>query len=519
MTTIDHDILLVGYGPVGQTFAALAGKLGCNVGVYERYPSLYALPRAGHIDHEIMRIFQSIGCAEAVEKTAVRSNTYEWRNAAGELLINFEWNADGVSGWPSDFLIFQPDVEDALDAAVRSTGRVTVNHGWEAVGVVQHPDHVQLTVRDVAGKSTGAAGETRQVTAKYLVACDGGNSFVRRFLGLEWQDLGFSQPWLVVDFKEKRSLSLPYENAQICDPARPMCLFQLGKEHRRFSYMVMPGEEEWAKRTETAWSLVAPWVREDDVELIRQATYIFESKLLDRWRAGRVLFAGDAAHVMPPFMGQGMCSGIRDAANLAWKMQLVVSGRAPESLLDTYCAERKPHVADYIRLSMEVGRISCTTDPAAAAARDKALLSGQKLPSPPMPALVDGLLMSTPTAGEASVVGQLGPQGRVRKNLLVKRADDFLGTGWQLICRLDLSEFISARATQVIDRLGLQIVHFGAGSEMEDVDGTYERYFEANGLIAVIVRPDFYIHSAMETPDRLEPNLLELAERLNCCRS
>src|SRR5712671_5620383 len=148
MKRTDFDVLQIGYGPVGQTFAALAGKSGCRIGVYERYPTLYGLPRAGHIDHEIMRILQSIGCATTVERSALRSNKYEWRNSAGQVLLDFEWNADGISGWASDYLIFQPDLEDALDDIVKSTPTVSVNLGWEAVGIIQFPDHVQLTVRD-----------------------------------------------------------------------------------------------------------------------------------------------------------------------------------------------------------------------------------------------------------------------------------------------------------------------------------------------------------------------------------
>ena len=510
MTEVDYEIVQVGYGPVGQTFAALAGKLGCQIAVYERHPSLYALPRAGHIDHEIMRTFQSLGCAEAVESNALRSNKYEWRNVAGERLIEFEWNSEGISGWPSDYLIFQPYVENELDRAARSSPTVSINHGWEVIGVVQNSDHVRLTVRDTASVKSGGEVSTKSVTARYLVAADGGNSFVRKSLGTDWADLGFSQPWLVVDFKEKRPLSLSFENGQVCDPARPMCLFQLGKEHRRFSFMVMPGEEEWAAQPDTAWSLVSPWVGPEDVQLIRQATYIFESKLLDQWKTGRVLFIGDSAHVMPPFMGQGMCSGIRDASNLAWKLNSVLSGLSSESLLDSYCVERKPHVADLIRLSMEVGRISCTTDPEIARQRDEALLGGKKLPSSPFPGLVHGVLMSNPSPVEATVVGRLGPQGRIQRGNEVALADHFLGAGWHLVCADDISETLDSCTKRVLDRISAQIVHFGACGGAVDVDGFYRRYFQETGVVAVLVRPDFYIYCAAETPERLNGSIADL---------
>jgi 2-polyprenyl-6-methoxyphenol hydroxylase-like FAD-dependent oxidoreductase len=507
MRGTDFDVVQIGYGPVGQAFAALAGKSGCKIGVYERYPTLYGLPRAGHIDHEIMRILQSIGCATTVERDALRSNKYEWRNNAGQVLLDFEWNADGISGWASDYLIFQPDLESALDGIVRSMPNVSVNLGWEAAGIIQHPDHVQLTVRDTADPNV-----TRTVTARYLIAADGGSSFARKALGVDWRDLGFSQPWLVVDFREKRALSLPFENGQICDPSRPMCLFQLGKTHRRFSYMVLPGEEEWAKQPDTAWSLVRRWVGPDDVELIRQATYVFESKLLDNWKVGRVIFAGDSAHVMPPFMGQGMCSGIRDAANLAWKLALVLDGQSSDELLDSYCSERKPHVADLIRLSVDVGRISCTTNVEEARKRDEALLAGKKPVAPLFPGLVDGILMSGANAVEAALVGRLGPQGRIEMEGKAGRADDVLGHGWQLISRHDPRHVLSFQSRKMLDRIGAKIVHFD-GSTV-DVDGDYARYFDEHTVSAVLVRPDFYIYCAAQEPEGLNASIEQLGRML-----
>lgn len=507
MGAFDFDIIQIGYGPVGQTFAALVGGQGARIGVYERYPSHYGLPRAAHIDHETMRILQSLGCAERVEAGSLRSNRYEWRNAAGQTLISFEWDADGISGWPSDYMIYQPDIEDALHDVVMSTPSVSVNMGWEAVAIRQFDDHAEVMVRDSANPAS-----FRTVTARYLVAADGGSSFTRQALGLTWDDVGFSQPWLVIDFREKRPVSLPFENGQICDPARPMCLFRIGKTHRRFSFMVKPGEEQWAKRPETAWSLVSPWVGPGDVELIRQTTYIFESKLLAEWKVGRTFFIGDSAHAMPPFMGQGMCSGFRDATNLSWKMALVLSGRAEEGLLDSYCEERKPHVADLTRLSVEVGRISCTTDIEAARKRDEALLGGTRPPAQPFPGLVSGILMPEPTAAEAALVGMLGPQNLLYIEGRTARADDLLGPGWHLICSGDLSAVLNSSSHALLDVLGVKMIDIGA--DAVDPSGFYRGYFAEHGVSAILVRPDFYIYGAAETPERLNIAVEKLARQL-----
>jgi hypothetical protein len=297
-----------------------------------------------------------------------------------------------------------------------------------------------------------------------------------------------------------------------------MCLFQLGKAHRRFSYMVMPGEEEWAKQPDTAWSLVRRWVGPDDVELVRQATYVFESKLLDNWKVGRILFMGDSAHVMPPFMGQGMCSGIRDAANLAWKLALVLAGQSAEDLLDSYCAERKPHVADLTRLSMDVGRISCTTDPEAARKRDEALLAGKRPDTAPFPGLADGIFMAGANPVEAALVGRLGPQGRIELDGKAGRADDLLGSGWQLVSRQDPRHLLSSRACEVLDSIGAKILHFDGSTAAVDADEVYARFFEAHDVSAILVRPDFYIYGAAQTPDRLNAPVEQLERMLSPAR-
>jgi len=187
---------------------------------------------------------------------------------------------------------------------------------------------------------------------------------------------------------------------------------------------------------------------------------------------------------------------------------------SPESLLDSYCVERKPHVADLIRLSMEVGRISCTTDPEIARQRDEALLGGKKLPSPPFPGLVHGVLMSDPNSVEATVVGSLGPQGRIQRGDEIALADHFLGAGWHLICADDISYALDSCTKRVLDRLDAKIVHFGASGGAVDVDGFYRRYFQETGIVAVLVRPDFYIYCAAETPERLNGSIADLGRIL-----
>lgn len=487
------DVVQIGYGPVGQVLAAQLGKRGRTVAVYERHPSLYALPRAGHFDHEIMRIFQSMGCAEEIEVDAFPATKYQWRNAEGELLISFDWDQVGVSGWMSDYLMYQPHIENAIHRAVDNCPSVSINHGWEATDIDLLDDHVQVTFEQPS------TGERRTVKARYLVGADGANSFVRRHLDLPWTDLGFNESWVVLDFKQKRPLEFEFDNGQICDPKRPLCLFQLGKSHRRFEYMVMPGESRDELLTpEHAWKVIEPWITQDDAQLIRQVIYTFKSGLAGRWSQGRAFLVGDAAHLMPPFLGQGMCSGVRDAMNLAWKLDLVLSGKVGPELLESYEPERSPHIKEIIDLAVQVGNISCMVDPEEVARRDKAFRDGDVPPPPPFPILRAGLI---DTAADAHPVsGQLGPQGQLELGGVCKRSDDIHGTGWQMICDFDAYEVLDESSFRLLEQLSIQVVRplakspdaDGQGSVI-DLNGSYRDYFSKNQVRAVIVRPDFYV--------------------------
>lgn len=327
----DYDVIQIGFGPVGQTHAALLGRHGHSIGIFERWPTTYPLPRAGHIDHEIMRIFQAIGAADSVERTAIPIPDYDWVNAAGDVLLHLDWNNPTPSGWKSDYLMYQPYLEDALRAAVEQAPGIEVNLGWEVNAVEQFDDHVAVTLREgrVEDGVWTPTGRTRTATARYLIGADGASSFVRSASKVNWIDYGFSEDWAVIDVRPHDPdlhIDMP-EAGQICDPARPVSLFRwLGREHARWEFMLLPGETaEQMTQESTAWHLLEPWgLNADNTSLVRRTVYTFRSLIADAFRDDRVLLIGDAAHLMPPFMGQGMCSGIRDAANLAWKLDLVL---------------------------------------------------------------------------------------------------------------------------------------------------------------------------------------------------
>ncbi len=288
----------------------------------------------------------------------------------------------------------------------------------------QAGDHVALTVRH---------DREERVRARYVVGADGANSLVRQAAGIAFDDQGFAERWLVVDLRpdDMDALSWLPLPCQWCDPERPHMHSRNGQRHRRFEFMLLPGEraEDFADE-ERVWELLAPWFTPTDGVLVRSAVYEFRGRLANTMRAGRVLLAGDAAHTMPPFMGQGLCSGVRDAANLAWRLDLVLRGLCDDRLLDTYSTERRAHNEWIVNLSTEMGRVSCTLDPHAAAERDAALRAADAPPPPAPPPLEAGMVATDrPLAGVRAV------QGLVRLGDREGRFDDVVGKGFVLLAR------------------------------------------------------------------------------------
>ncbi len=254
-----------------------------------------------------------------------------------------------------------------------------------------------------------ADGERHEVRARYAVGCDGANSFVRERLGVTFTDLGFFFDWLIVDLTPHEQRVWEPVNGQLCDPARPTTFVSGGPGRRRWEFMRLPGETiEELNNEATAWRLLEPWnLTPANASLERHAVYTFQARWADVWRKGRIFIAGDAAHQMPPFAGQGMCSGIRDAANLAWKLDLVLGGKAADALLDTYASERIPQVRQVVDFSIALGKVICVADPEEARARDTAMIAAARekglTPPMPTPAIGPGVLSRGRPAGRASL--------------------------------------------------------------------------------------------------------------------
>jgi 2-polyprenyl-6-methoxyphenol hydroxylase-like FAD-dependent oxidoreductase len=472
--TTETEVAVVGYGPVGNALAILLGQLGRSVVVLERRPERYPLPRAVHFDHEVGRILQACGIGAELRDITEPVDSYEWRNGAGAPLLRFGRAGHSPSGWPLSSMFNQPALEDLLDCRARSLPGVEIRRSAAVASLEQLPDSV--TLRTVTGS---------EVRARYVVACDGANSTVRELLGIGVCDLGFFYDWLVVDvvLNEPRVFNPP--NLQICDPARPTTALSSGPGRRRWEFMRLPHEtRDELSQENRAWELLAPWdVHRENSRLERHALYTFRATYAQRWRSGRVLLAGDAAHLMPPFAGQGMCSGVRDVANLAWKLDLVLAGHAPEALLDSYEQERLPSARTAIDFSIELGKVICVLDPAEAAVRDEAMsptVGPEPVDAPPVPGMEAGLVHSSwpPAAGQLFVQGPVG--GGV--------FDDVHGAGWRLITIDPGAGPIDAGARAWLESIGGKCITLDRCSEL------YRAWFEAHAVTHALQRPDFYLY-------------------------
>ncbi|WP_423798103.1 bifunctional 3-(3-hydroxy-phenyl)propionate/3-hydroxycinnamic acid hydroxylase [Neobacillus sp. SAB-20_R2A] len=488
-----QDVAIVGYGPVSKLLATLLGQKGWKVGIYERFPHEYPLPRAVHFDDEIARILQSVIPASEIERiTEVANDLYTWCNAERKTLLELNFSEFGVSGWPGHLFFNQPELEGLLDKACRQQATVDVNMGMEAVALNEFDDHVELVVKDLQGVET-------KVSAKYVVGCDGANSFVRRNMEHTITDLGFVADWLVVDIIPQTEREWTPMNLQLCDPARPTTVVSGGPGRRRWEFMALPGEtKEDLNKEEVAWKLLEPWdITPANSVLERQAIYTFKALWVDEWRKGRLVLAGDAAHLTPPFMGQGMCAGLRDAKNLAWKLDLVLSGKVDDNFLDMYTKERNPHNRDVVEAALFLGKVICVTDPEAAALRDEAFFTGKVPPMPEFPFLTDGIL------GEpGNYTGKLSFQSQVNYQDKTGLFDDVVGDGWMILSPVDdPRNVLQEEQVTFLENLGAKFIKVSeaydpqleSAHQVVDIEGKYKQYFHTTGLEAVVVRPDYYM--------------------------
>jgi resorcinol 4-hydroxylase (NADPH) len=526
------DVAVIGAGPVGLLVALLLGRRGWQVEVLERQATAYGRPRAVHLDHEAARILQNAGIMDDLTPQTEVMDSYLWRNSAGTALLWLDGAPESptVSGWPASSMFHQPDLERLLAEAVGRQPGVRVRTGHDVRDVVAGPVTGPVSgpvARPVSGTpaaesvsvlADGPGGARAQVRARWVIGCDGADSRIRQLAGLDVTDHHYQAQWLIVDVRPAEPVRWSPLNIQVCDPARPTTAVSGGPGRRRFEFMCLPGDPpDGFNSPSTAWRLLEPWgLTPANAVLERHALYTFGARLVDRWRRGRLLVAGDAAHQMPPFAGQGLCSGLRDAANLAWKLDLVLAGRAPETLLDSYGTERGSQVLPEIDFSVELGKIICVLDPAAAAARDvdfAPMAEAGPVPLPDRAPLSAGLLLpGDPHAGKVALQAPVGQDGSRA------RLDDATGGGWVLLGhgadRADGVGDLPAGLARWWASLGGRCFRLAPGESLpdstvtrqdsngalEDSTGAYGRWFGTLERDTVLIRPDSYLFGTAAGP-------------------
>jgi 3-(3-hydroxy-phenyl)propionate hydroxylase len=472
---IEADVAIVGFGPVGATLAGLLGRRGLSVVVVERETGVFKLPRAAHIDHTGLRTLQELDSLDAL-LPAMRPNPgLDFVSASGELLMRVDGGRSSVSGLPASMYFHQPGFDAQLRDAATAQPSVQALLGTEAVGLDASDDGVVVRAR-------GPNGDEVLVCAGFAIGCDGSWSPVREWSGMTLEDLRFEERWLVVDLLLSEPVPTLAEHAVCaCDPARPLYSIPMPARRHRFEFMLLDGEDDATMlQPPNVARLLEPWVDPAVVDIERSAVYTFHGLVADQWRAGRVLIAGDAAHQMPPFLGQGMCSGIRDAANLAWKLDHVVRSGAPLELLDTYQLERRPHVRSIIESAVAFGRLICVVDPVEAEARDQRLLNDPRPPTARVPFLLPSI---APGPLVRSGGGELFIQPASRDGS--PRLDDIVGQRFLIVGRTTAA--LGSSAVWWAESLGALVTTLDA---LDDTGGLVRRWMDQRKADVVVVRPD-----------------------------
>jgi 3-(3-hydroxy-phenyl)propionate hydroxylase len=497
-------VLVVGAGPVGVTAAALLAGRGVPSLVVDRHQDVYPLPRAVHLDDEVLRVLHGLLGAGALDELTTPARGLRLLDADHRTIAVFRRDhAAGVHGYPQANMFDQPHLERMLRDGVRDLDEVTLTGGVELVTLEQDqppgaPAPVRATLRRLDD------GAQQQVFAHAVLGCDGANSTVRDLIGSRLLDLRFEERWLVVDVRTDRHLETWDGVDQVCDPRRPATFMRVAPGRYRWEFRLHDGETAAdLLEPDRLSQLLRPWTKDishDELEVLRSAEYTFKARIAGTWRDRRVFLLGDAAHLTPPFIGQGLCAGLRDAANLTWKLAGVLQGTLDEVALGTYESERAPHARAVVKKAVTVGRVMTGGQDGTALIRRVVLGGLCRVPGfttrvldAEMPRLTPGPLV---TPGRWSLTGRLVPQPWVTVDGRRRRLDDVLGAGFSILT-LDVpgpslqraARRLDARIVRVVSVPGPAVTTEHVVTAVDD-DGVLASWLRSRRAVAVVARPD-----------------------------
>ncbi len=510
MSHPEYDVAIVGLGPVGCLGAVLMAEAGLKVVAVERDEEVYRLPRAVNLDGEIIRALQPSKHAETVDRLVQTLRPGEragFTNSKREWLFGMDSVPFGSNGWQPMNMFDQPELEQFLRDQALGHPNVTSFIGAECLGFEQSTSSTTVHCQSKNSEFS--------LTAQFLIGCDGASSFVRKSLGIAWQDLGYNRDWLVVDVTVNDKHTLKSEVLQVCDPDRIHTYVATKDPYRRWEFRLNPGETaEQMLEPETIMALLDDWTPRESYEIRRAAVYQFHAATAKEWQNGRVFLAGDAAHQTPPFLGQGMNAGMRDVINLAWKLKLVIAGKCNDELLTTYEAERNAHAHDLVAWAVSLGQLMEFV-----AAQEDAERNGKPAPEAPQemassgygqgreqPPIRAGALITEQVSDEG-ITGYLFNQPIVRTpNGKELKLDELLGSGFALVGNSVINAPLSEQSKQVIEQLDINIV------DLKGLDPVRGRLTPLEGNQVAIVRPDRIVFGHTTQDLTIDQLLSRLAE-------
>ncbi|MBT2534512.1 bifunctional 3-(3-hydroxy-phenyl)propionate/3-hydroxycinnamic acid hydroxylase [Arthrobacter sp. ISL-48] len=472
-------VVVVGAGPSGLAVATLLGQYGVECLVLDRWEGVYQLPRAVHLDDEIYRILNRLGVAARFAAMSRPARGLRLLTAEHRVIAEFQRSADSAThGYPQANMFDQPGLEQLMRENLRSVPSVSLRGDVEVNRVTQGNTTARV---DFTDRVTGAR---ESVLAGYVLGCDGANSVVREAMGAVMEDLGFEQRWLILDVDTTVPLNQWDGVHQLCDPHRAGTYMRVGKVRYRWEFRLLPGETAADfSSLEALHPLIRPWTRDapaEDLHVIRVVEYTFRAQVANKWRDRRIFLLGDAAHLTPPFIGQGMGAGLRDAMNLAWKLAGVLAGDLPGITLDSYQAERRRHAKRTINLAKFVGR-AMTAGGRVGSVLRRLLIPGLHLAAAPEPsgtARPAGFRTRFLALTGTSAVGRFCPNAPTSVTSNAARFDEIAGNGFTL-----LAPAITSAERERILQKGAAPVAPEAGSELH-------QWLVRHRIAAAVVRPD-----------------------------